>query len=256
MSNKYNNIVATEQFVEEYVEDSLLEAQADWYETDQSSKYYIKNKTHYDERESGGELKKLDIKYLPDEAVVCTSAEVGQIIVVKSVNENGVPTEWEAVNGQTSQNNLILKDIVSGYEYTVFMENGSLTSILKLAGIKITNFPTKTDYTDTEKFDPTGMAVVAIAQDGSEKAITDYTYDTYVTTGSNIHTITYTEFGVEYTAEIPIITRTLEDALVDFKYTINEDGTYTITAWKGTYNGVTSTEMIVPNSPLIIIKVE
>jgi hypothetical protein len=34
--------------------------------------------------------------------------------------------------------------------------------------------------------------------------------------------------------------------LQDFEYISNSDGTYTITAWKGTKNGVPSTEMIVP----------
>lgn len=41
--------------------------------------------------------------------------------------------------------------------------------------------------------------------------------------------------------------------LVDFTYDENEDGTYTITGWKGTYHGIESTECIVPDSNMIRI---
>ena len=42
-------------------------------------------------------------------------------------------------------------------------------------------------------------------------------------------------------------------ALIDFTYTDNEDGTVTITGWKGTLNGVTSTELVVPDDSRIIL---
>jgi hypothetical protein len=41
--------------------------------------------------------------------------------------------------------------------------------------------------------------------------------------------------------------------LQDFEYTSNEDGTYTLTDWKGTFNGESSTEIIIPDSNLIIL---
>ena len=41
--------------------------------------------------------------------------------------------------------------------------------------------------------------------------------------------------------------------LVDFEYADNDDGTYTITSWKGTCNGQPSTEMIIPNHSAIIL---
>ena len=41
--------------------------------------------------------------------------------------------------------------------------------------------------------------------------------------------------------------------LVDFTYTDNGNGTYTITGWKGTYNGEASSEMIVPNNAYVIV---
>lgn len=42
-----------------------------------------------------------------------------------------------------------------------------------------------------------------------------------------------------------------EVVLIDFTYTKNEDGTYTITDWKGTLNGEASTECIIPDHDLI-----
>ena len=148
---------------------------------------------------------------------------------------------------------IFLKDTINGYDYVVQMQNGSLVSFVKTDHIEIRTPPTKTDYTDTDIFDPTGMAIIAVSQDGSEKEISDYVYDKYVTVESNIHTIIYVEAGIEYTAEVFITTRTLEQALADFTYTTNDDGSYTITGWRGTLNGVTSTEMIFPNSNLVIL---
>lgn len=199
-------------------------------------------------------VKTLHKKYLPDEAVQCNSAEVGDIIMVKSVNDNGIPVEWEAVKGQTSQDQLYLKDRKNGYDYLVYMENGSLTSVMKTLGIRVSKLPDRTDFTNNEKFDPTGMVVVSILQDGSELEVTEYEYDMHVTTGSNTHEIRYTDLaGTVHTVEIPITTRTLEMALVDFEYTTNNDGTYTLTAWKRTLNGEPSTRMLVPNSELVIV---
>lgn len=42
-------------------------------------------------------------------------------------------------------------------------------------------------------------------------------------------------------------------SLIDFKYTDNKDGTVTLTAWKGTLNGVASTELVIPNDTRIIL---
>ena len=44
-----------------------------------------------------------------------------------------------------------------------------------------------------------------------------------------------------------------EVVLVDFDYTANTDGTYTLTGWKRTLNGESSTRLIVPDNALIKI---
>lgn len=45
----------------------------------------------------------------------------------------------------------------------------------------------------------------------------------------------------------------LYDALIDFEYIKNNDGTVTLTAWKGTLNGEPSTELVIPDSNRIIL---
>ena len=146
---------------------------------------------------------------------------------------------------------IYMEDSATGTLYSGKLINGVLTFSVPLKGIKVITLPTKTDYTDTEEFDPTGMVVVGIGQDGSETDVTDKVeYDRFVTTGSSEFEIRYNDFGTIYSANIAITTRTLEMALVDFTYTV-EDGIYVIDDWKGTYNGVASTECILPNSELV-----
>lgn len=43
--------------------------------------------------------------------------------------------------------------------------------------------------------------------------------------------------------------------LQDFEYIRNSDGTYTLTAWKGTLNGVDSTIMVTPDHESVILEV-
>lgn len=47
--------------------------------------------------------------------------------------------------------------------------------------------------------------------------------------------------------------RTTLSWLDDFWYLENDDGTYTLIGWKGTYKGMPSTKCIIPDSPLIIL---
>ena len=45
----------------------------------------------------------------------------------------------------------------------------------------------------------------------------------------------------------------IEDVLIDFVYTDNGNNTYTITDWKGTFEGVASTRCIIPNDFRVIL---
>ena len=212
-----------------------------------SSIFNTFTKTHVE-----GELKKIDLKYLPNGIIQCGER---QHLTDKQLSTLYSSMKLDSYVKNFKHNNMILIDQDTGYEYLIFMKDGTLTSVLNVL-IQISSLPIKTDYTDTEEFDPTGMKLIAVYQDGSTKEINEYTYDKYVTTESYEHTICCVDNGIRYTANIPITTRTLEDALVDFEYIDNNNGTYTITGWKGTHNGLESTEMIIPNSPLITINIE
>ena len=70
-------------------------------------------------------------------------------------------------------------------------------------------------------------------------------------------TITYTNDGTcwyntAYNIYIYTI-KSLSEKLIDFNYTENEDGTVTLTSWKGTYNGEPSTKFVIPDDPRIIL---
>lgn len=150
----------------------------------------------------------------------------------------------------------IYRDAVTGYRYIIEMRNGSLTSTCMVASIKITTPPTKTSYTegvDTE-IDLTGMVVEAVYEDGSSVEITDYTCSTSfddLVDGQLV--VSYESFGSIYTTSTEMEITLVSSLLNDFEYTKNDDGTYELTAWKGTLNGETSTEIVVPDNPLIVV---
>jgi hypothetical protein len=134
------------------------------------------------------------------------------------------------------------------------MKNGNLVSRRTISRIEITKMPNKLNYTEGEIFNPEGMEVVGYCEDGNIIVINNYTYPK-TPISSNIITISYEEAGKTYIENINISISPFnpKEVLIDFYYTTNEDGTYTITNWKGTYNGVSSTKIIVPDNALIKI---
>lgn len=152
---------------------------------------------------------------------------------------------------------LVLQDLENGYKYSISMRNGNLVSAMCLAGIKVTSMPTEMSFMNGSKFDPTGVVISAIDQvDGSEKVVEGVTYmPEYVSENTTVITAQYTENGVDYYADIPITVTDFdaETVLIDFEYTKNDDGTYTLTAWKETLNGEPSTECVVPDNELLVI---
>ena len=76
----------------------------------------------------------------------------------------------------------------------------------KLASIEIAKNPSKTTYSVGEKFDITGMTILAKYTDGTSKEIKTYTYSpsgSLKTTDKQI-TISYTEEGITKTATVEI----------------------------------------------------
>lgn len=86
-------------------------------------------------------------------------------------------------------------------EITVSYKNHTATFkvlVYELQGIRITHYPEKTYYRIGETFDPTGLVVVAMRTDNTEKEITDYTVSGFDSskTGTKTITVSYqTEIG-------------------------------------------------------------
>ena len=139
------------------------------------------------------------------------------------------------------------------------MENGNLTSAKgEITGIEIINQPKRLGYLQGQAFNPAGMVVVAKHSNGPDVNITNYSYSPEVITSSTPVTISYTAGGNTYTDSVNVNIRGLipEEDLIDFEYTLNGQGKYLLTAWKGTYNGLPSTEIIIPISNQIAINFE
>lgn len=103
---------------------------------------------------------------------------------------------------------------VTGKGLTSFQQEGSATATqftLKvsfnpteakaLSGIEITTPPDKTDYQTGDRFDPAGMVVTALYDDGSSEPVTDYTVSPgEMAADTTVVTVTYNGF----TADIPV----------------------------------------------------
>lgn len=78
-------------------------------------------------------------------------------------------------------------------EITVTYKNHTATFkvlVYELQGIRITHYPEKTYYRVGETFDPTGLVVVAMRTDNTEKEITDYTVSGFDSSKAGAKTIT------------------------------------------------------------------
>ena len=140
-----------------------------------------------------------------------------------------------------------------GFTYTA---NVAIAVIAKCTGISITANPTKINYTEGEVFSTAGMVVTASYNDGTTKPVTNYTYPTAaLTIGTTSVPITCTESGSTFTANVGVTVVAAFDTniLKDFTYNTNSDGTYTLTGWKGTKDGVASTEIVIPDNNSVIV---
>lgn len=179
--------------------------------------------------------------------------------VAQLTEQKADKSELEKLN--TPKNYIILIDQVSGIKYRIAVRNGSIVSYVHVEGITVTSAPAKTTYMAGEYFDPTGLVISTVSSDGSTVEVSEFVVDetyanTYLAENVTEIGISYTdESGEVYTTTVPITVTPFDPsvALVDFEYTANDNGTYTITGWKETLNGESSTEMIIPNNGLIIV---
>lgn len=106
-------------------------------------------------------------------------------------------------------------------EITVSYKNHTATFkvlVYELQGIRITHYPEKTYYRVGETFDPTGLVVVAMWTDNTEKEITDYTVSGFDSSKAGTKTIT-----VSYQAEIGGIETFI--GYDEFEIKVTKDGT-------------------------------
>lgn len=90
-------------------------------------------------------------------------------------------------------------------------------TVYDLSGIRITSFPSKVYYKIGETFDPSGLTVAEVRQDGTEKEITDYDISGFDSSTAGSKTIT-----VSYNVTVNGITRFVGSD--NFKIRVTNDG--------------------------------
>jgi len=90
-----------------------------------------------------------------------------------------------------------------------------------LTKIEITTNPTKTEYTEGEKFDKAGMVVTATYSDNSTETITDYTYTPTESLTTNDTTITIKYEDKTTTLNITVNPKAVEKTLSKIEITTN-----------------------------------
>lgn len=156
----------------------------------------------------------------------------------------------------SAKNSILLMDEIKNYPYVVTMRDGSLVTYCATKSIEVTSMPVKTEYMAGEYFDPTGMVITATTYDGETKEITDYSYsENYLTEDMTSFNIIYDKESSILSVSMPITVTAFDPAtaLVDFTYTTINNGTYILTGWKQTLNGVSSTELVVPDNAKIAL---
>lgn len=147
---------------------------------------------------------------------------------------------------------LPIRDSITDKRYIIMMKEGQIVSRSATRVINITTPPNNTNVIEGGVLDTTGMIVTATLEDGNIAIIENNILNKSVAT-SDIITITYEEAGHTFTDSIKVTIIPLTEALIDFDYTVQDDGTYLITGWKGTLNGEPSDTMVIPNSTLIVL---
>ena len=183
------------------------------------------------------------------------------------LSQEGTPTEDKDLvtkkyvdeHSANIADGFIMNDQVNGNKYLIQMRDGVLTSIQVPSSISVDPSSGGVTAIEGEAIDLNSITFMANYSDGTSSQITDtenisYTPSTLTTNVTKV-TFVYNIGGIKLTYDMPIKVTTFNPAvdLQDFEYTTNGDGTYTLTGWKGTHNGVASTELIIPNSKKIIL---
>lgn len=143
-----------------------------------------------------------------------------------------------------------LLDSKTGYAYRIEIKNGQLISKPKVISFFVNSMPES--YVEDGRIDPATIVLIGTAQDGSEYTMSDFTITPEFASSDTTY-ITITADNMSIDVPITVIPFNPAVELIDFNYTANSDGTYTITGWKQTYKGEYSTEFIVPNNRKIVV---
>lgn len=146
-----------------------------------------------------------------------------------------------------------IKDTITGYTYAISIEEGRLVTQLAMTSLKVTKLPDKIDYIEGESLNIDGMIVTAFFDDGSSVEIPNSDEWNNIIVNDSKIVLNYRDHDTILSTVLEVNIIDWEIALIDFDYTVQDDGTYLITGWKGTLNGEPSTKMVVPDSNLILI---
>ena len=153
---------------------------------------------------------------------------------------------------------MVIKDSNTSYKYYLKIRDGILTTEAFPVGFSVNIENIKTTFYEGEYISTDDLDVSVTYPNGNEEKITDWSnvqfsryLDKPLTKQDNELTLTYVFDNKELfatTLSLTIIDFDPAVVLIDFNYTDNGDGTYTITSWKQTLNGENSTEIIIPNN--------
>ena len=158
-----------------------------------------------------------------------------------------------------AQSEIKIIDRATSDELHLGVVNDQLMIWKPLDHIEITTQPITTNYFEGANFDPLGMVVSLVFADGSVVETKDYIYsEEALAIETEVVTISCNYAGREYTTNVNVTVKVLDPVvdLADFVYTDNGDGTYTVTSFISTKDGVTlNTELIIPASPKITLQI-
>ena len=127
------------------------------------------------------------------------------------------------------------------------------------ASISVVKYPDKTSYYEGDYFETDGIELELTFDDGSTQIVSDVN-DIIISLiplkiTDTSATFKYSYYGAYYYITVPITVNEFnkEFSLIDFNFIDNGNDTYTLTEWKGTLNGIPSTELVIPNNKRIIL---
>ncbi len=226
-----------------------------YFNLDWNSDYFLYTKDFitFERKEANGE----DSLFATKKALV-----VGSKIYIGPKNALGFAKEKQLVELSDQINNnqalikkaediigqdyVILRDGANGFNYVLQMQNGNLISHCRYVSLEVAQLPNKSTYELFEEFEPEGMIVIGISEDGTSSEVMIYDYEkTIPLTNSSTYNLPITvKQGKE---ELKCyVTLNVNNPYIDFVCRVSDDGMI-LTGWRETYQGESSTKCILPD---------